>query len=76
MHLENRQRQLEKTAVAKAGTFIVSMGRKTTVYRLEACEIAFLRTHALAVHSNTLPCFTDLPVSSSLYRITGNFGGH
>ena len=66
MHLENRQRQLEKTAVVKAGAYIVSIGRKTTVYRLEACEIAFLRTHALAVHSNTLLYFTDLPVSSSL----------
>ena len=66
MHLENRQRQLEKTAVVKAGAYIVSIGRKTTVYRLEACEIAFLRTHALAVHSNMLPYFTDLPVSSSL----------
>ena len=76
MHLENRQRQLEKTAVVKAGAYTVSRDRKTTVYRLEACEIAFLRTHALAVHSNTLPYFTDLPVSSSLYRITGNFGGH
>ena len=36
MHLENQQRQLEKTAVVKAGPYIVSIGRKTTVYRLEA----------------------------------------
>ena len=37
--LESRQRQLGKTAVVKAGTYIVSIDRKTTVYRLEAGEI-------------------------------------
>ena len=39
--LESWQRQLEKTAVVKAGAYIVhvSIDRKTTVYRLEACEI-------------------------------------
>ena len=40
--------------------------QKTTVYKLEACEIAFFEMRALAVHSNALPYFTDLPVSSSL----------
>ena len=35
---ENWQRQLEKTAVVKVGAYI---DRKTTIYRLEACEIAF-----------------------------------
>ena len=39
--LESRQRQLEKTAVVKAGAYIVSIDRKTTVYRLEAGEVAF-----------------------------------
>ena len=39
--LESWQRQFEKTAVVKAGAYIVSIDRKTTVYRLEACEIAF-----------------------------------
>ena len=34
--LESRQRQLGKTAVVKAEAYIVSMDRKTTVYRLEA----------------------------------------
>ena len=38
--LEGRQRQLGKTAVVKAGTYIVFIDRKTTVYRLEADEIA------------------------------------
>ena len=38
--LESRQRQLEKTAVVKAVAYIVSIDRKTTVYRLEAGEIA------------------------------------
>ena len=39
--LEIRQRQLEKTAVVKAGAYIVSIDKKETVYKLEACEIAF-----------------------------------
>ena len=39
--LESRQRQLNKTVVVKAGAYIVSIDRKTTVHRLEACEIAF-----------------------------------
>ena len=43
--------------------------RKTTIYRLEACEIAFFENTALAVHSSTLLYFADLPVSSSLYSI-------
>ena len=64
--LESRQRQLEKTAVVKAGSYIVSIDKKTTVYKLEACEIAFFETRALVVHSNALPYFTEMPVSSSL----------
>ena len=39
--LESRQRQLEKTAMVKTGAYIVSIDKKTTVYKLEACEIAF-----------------------------------
>ena len=31
--LENQQRQLGKTAVVKVGAYIVSMDRRTTVYR-------------------------------------------
>ena len=38
--LESRQRQLEKTAVVKAGAYIVSIDKKKTVHKLEACEIA------------------------------------
>ena len=64
--LESRQRRLEKTAVVKAGDYIVSIDKKTTVYKLGDCEIAFFETRALGVHSNALPYFTDLPVSSSL----------
>ena len=30
-----------KTAVVKARAYIVCVDRKTTVYRVEACEIAF-----------------------------------
>ena len=41
--LESRQRQLGKTAVVKAGAYIVSIDRKTTVYGLGACESHFLK---------------------------------
>ena len=38
--LESQQRQLEKTAVVKEGAYIVSIDKKKTTYKLEACEIA------------------------------------
>ena len=38
--LETRQRQLGKTVVVKVKAYIVSMDRKTTVYRLEGSKIA------------------------------------
>ena len=41
--LESRQRQLGKTVVVNAGAYIVSMDRKTTVNKLEAGVIAFLK---------------------------------
>ena len=41
--LESRLRQLGKTALVKTGAYIVSIDRKTTMYRLKACEIAFLK---------------------------------
>ena len=44
--LESRQRLLEKTAVVKAGAYIVSIDKKTTVHKLEACEIAFFEMRA------------------------------
>lgn len=51
------ERQLGKTVVVKAGAYIVSVNRKTTVYRLKVCEIVFfflfLRNAYQAVHSNT-----------------------
>ena len=59
-------RKSEKTAVVKVGAYIVCIDKKETVYKLEASEIAFFETRAFTVHSNTLPYFTDLPVSSSL----------
>ena len=62
------QRQLGKTAVVNAGAYIVSIDRKTTVYRLEDSKIAFFEKCVQAVHSNAFPYFTGLPVSSSLYR--------
>ena len=66
--LESRQKQLGKTAVVKAEAYIVSMDRKTTVYRLEAGKIVFFEKRVQAVHSNVFPYFTGLPVSLSLYR--------
>ena len=41
--LGSRQRRLGKTAVVKAGAYIVSIDRKTTVYGLEAYESRFLK---------------------------------
>ena len=58
------EKTVGKTAVVKAGAYIVSIDKKTTVYKLEACEI--LETCALAAHSNAFLYFTDLLVSSSL----------
>ena len=43
--------------MVKARAYIVSLDKKTTVYKLEDCEIAFFETRALAVHSNALPYF-------------------
>ena len=62
------QRQLGKTAVVKAGAYIVSMNRKTTVYGLEVGKIAFFEKRVQADQSNVFSYFTGLPVSSSLYR--------
>ena len=50
--LGSRQKQLGKTAVVEAEAYIVSMDRKTTVYRLEAGKIAFFEKRVQAGHSN------------------------
>ena len=44
--LESRQRQLEKTAVVKAGAYIVSIDRKTTIYRLETHTMMSIATRS------------------------------
>ena len=49
--LESQQKSFEKTVGVKVGAYIVSIDRKTTVYRLEACEIVLNQ----AVHSNVFP---------------------
>ena len=67
--LGSRQRQLGKTVVMKAGAYIVSMDRKTTVYGLEAGKMVFFEKRVQAVHSNAFPYFTGLPVSLNLYRL-------
>ena len=67
--LESRYRHLEITSVVKSGAYIVSIGRKTTLYRLEGGKIAFFGNAYQDVHSNAFPYFTDLPVSPSLYRL-------
>ena len=68
--LESCQRQLGRTAVVKAVAYIVSIDRKTTVYRLEACEIGFFGNAYHDVHSNVLPYFTDLPVNQAYIIFT------
>ena len=73
--LQSRQTQLGKTAVIKAGVYIVSMDRKTTVCELEAGKITFFEKLVQAVHSNAFPYFTGLPASSSLYRLHSSRGG-
>ena len=73
--LGSRQRQLGKTAVVKAGAYVVSIDRKTTVYILEAGEIAFFGNVYRDVHSNAFPYFADLPVSSSLYHLYSSRAG-
>ena len=73
--LESRRRRLEKTAVVKVGAYIVSIGRKTTVCRLEAGEIVFFGNAYHDVRSNVFPYFADLPVSSSLYRLYSSRAG-
>ena len=70
--LESWQRQLGKAVVIKA--YIVSMDRKTTIYRLEASKIGFFEKRVQAVPSNAFPYFIGLPVSSSLYRIVAEPG--
>ena len=73
--LENQQRQLGKTAVVKAGAYTVSMDRKTIVFRLEAGKIVFFEKRVQAVHSNTFPYFTSLPVSLTLYHLYSSRAG-
>ena len=62
-----QQRQLGKTAVIKAGAYIVSRDRKTTVYTVEAGKIAFFENCIQAVHRNAFLNSSGLPVSLSLY---------
>ena len=73
--LGSRQRQLGKTAVVKAGAYVVSIDRKTTVYTLQAGEIAYFGNAYRGIHSNAFPYFADLPVSSSLYCLYSSRAG-
>ena len=55
--LESWQRQSGKTAVVRAGAYIVSIDRKTSIYGLEACELCFLKNMyqlSIAMRSNIL----------------------
>ena len=65
--LESCQRQLGMTAVVKVGAYILSIDRKTTMYKLEAGEIVFFGNAYHDVHSNVFTHFTEMPVSLSLY---------
>ena len=73
--LENQQRHLEITTVVKVGAYIVPIGRKTTLYRLEGVEIAFFRNTYQDIHSNAFLYFADLPMSPSLYRLYSSRAG-
>ena len=60
-----------KTVVVKAGAYIVSTDRKTSL------RITFFEERISAVHSNMFLYFADLPVSSSLYgRYSSRAGLH
>ena len=74
VQFESRQRQLRKTDIVKAGTYIVSIDRKTTIYELKAYEIAFFFGNVYqAAHSNMFPYLTDLLVS--LYCLYSSIAG-
>ena len=63
--LESWQRQMGKTTVIKAGAYIMSIDRKTTVYRLEACESRFLKNmYQMSIATRSRILLTCL----SLYR--------
>ena len=67
MLLYNGSLKFGNNHLKKVGAYIVSIDRKTTVYRLEAFEIPFFFKNSYqAVHSNAFPYFTDQPVRSSL----------
>ena len=48
---------VEKAMVVKAGAYIVSIDRKTTVLRLEACEFAFLENACFSCPLQCVPVF-------------------
>ena len=64
--LESQQRQLEKTGVVKAGLTLCLETERQPYTDWELVKLPFFKTHALAVHSNMFPYFTDWPVSSNL----------
>ena len=55
--LGSRYGQLGKTAVVKAGAYIVPMDRKTAVYELKAGKIAIFEKHVQAIYSKAFPGF-------------------
>ena len=70
---ESWQTQLGRIAVVKAGAYIVTIDRKTTVYRLEGGEIMLFYLMCTKLSMATHSCiFTDLPVSWSLYHLYGS----
>ena len=66
---------LGKDSGCESRAYIVSIGRKTTVYRQEAGEIVFFGNAYHDVHSNAFLYFADLPVSSSLYHLYSSRAG-
>ena len=70
--LESWQRQMGKTTVIKAGAYIMSIDRKTTVYRLEACESRFLKN---MYQMSIATCSRILLTCLSLYRCYSSRAG-
>ena len=59
------QRRLGKTVVIKAGTYIVSRDRKTTVYGLEASKSHFLKN----AYKLSIATRSRVSLSLSLYHL-------
>ena len=72
--LESRQDSWERQWLGNRG-LTLCLDKKTTIYGLEAGKIVFFGNMYHGIHSNAFLYFTDLPVSSSLYRLYSSRAG-